>query len=604
MPDFSGFFAAVEKALFEVATWVFLIPKTLYLVLSHPSKVPEYVKSELNPREEGRTRFHGTVSPLLLFLLVALGPFLLVQLVQVPKAPIAGDTAGFVGSPSEFRADFADLPWADWMQVTWSTGRVDSDGWEWPLQHSEPRCFGGWQETSCGCARKVIADDAGPYLEPGNQDEDALDEFVELVSRGKSADEAKAIITESHGICEAEEIYDYWCSPPPGRGCDPVYDRFFALLEEGNSADEAKRIMVAEGVDVNEAQEIFDYWCSAPPGRGCYPVYDRLNELLEEEQADEEALAIVTREYGAEAVEAELSIIDAAFAELDAEGTASASDSSGLDSPERTDDFIGDVLTMHWDEPGLYRVSFKVRDMKSGELIEQSEVHEIVVKQPTGGPGRGSKDKNPDSPRGRANAQAVDTLSGAVDRAPKDSGGELWKLLNSEKTAGLALAFLMFPLVLTLATELHRNRPLTQSTIKPAFYAQCLYLSPFVVSIWIPILLWQYLPEPEDEFLFAFLFAAVIFIWLVIAEVGFVRGERSISRFRAILWLAVPVAFVLSSLVAVAFLAVQHKYAIVEMVGRIVMVLMLVPFIASGFVRLWRWITRKKVERPFHGGEW
>ncbi|NNJ64643.1 MAG: hypothetical protein HKP16_03695, partial [Xanthomonadales bacterium] len=126
MPDFSGFFAAIEKALFEVATWVFLIPKTLYLVLSHPGKVPDYVRGELSPKEGGRTRFHGTVSPLLLFLLVALGPFLLVQMVQVPKAPIAGEKTGLVGERSEFRADFADLPWADWMQVTWSIEGVDS----------------------------------------------------------------------------------------------------------------------------------------------------------------------------------------------------------------------------------------------------------------------------------------------------------------------------------------------------------------------------------------------------------------------------------------------------------------------------------------------
>lgn len=65
-----------------------------------------------------------------------------------------------------------------------------------------------------------------------------------------------------------------------------------------------------------------------------------------------------------------------------------------------------------------------------------------------------------------------------------------------------------------------------------------------------------------------------------------------------------PVGFVVTSLFLVAFFAVQHKYAIVEWVGNIVMVLMLIPFIASGFVKLWRWATRKKVERPFHGGEW
>ena len=134
----------------------------------------------------------------------------------------------------------------------------------------------------------------------------------------------------------------------------------------------------------------------------------------------------------------------------------------------------------------------------------------------------------------------------------KKAGDKINDFFQSFETAGLALAFLMFPLVLTLATELHRGRPLTQSTIKPAFYAQCLYLSPFVVSIWIPILLYRYHPEPEEEFGYALILAVVIFLWLVIAEIRFVRGERTVSRFRSILWLAVPVGFVVTSLFLVA----------------------------------------------------
>jgi hypothetical protein len=597
MSDFSGFFAAIERALFEVATWVFLIPKTLYLVLSHPSKVPEYVRGELSPREEGRARFRGTVSPLLLFLLVTLGPFLLIQLVQVPKAPIEGDPTGFVGSKSEFRANFEEIESAYWMKIIWSVEGMDSENRTWkPDPPLEPICFEGWQKTPCELDRSELAGEADSYPEPELLNEDALDAFMVLVESGKSADEARQVVTEDFGLSEAQDIFAYWCSWPPGPGCDPVHDRFFALVEEGESADEARRSLIDGGVGVAEAQEIYDYWCSAPPGRGCNPAYDRFDDLLADGSTNEEALAAITEEFGTEEAEA-VSSLKAAFDEPDAEVIAQPAEFSGPGSLTLPPDFSGDVLTRTWEEPGRYNVSFEVRDIND-ELIDQSEVHEIVVNRMSppaaDAPARETKDR-----KGRSqHEESQRPQETEADRDPVND------FLQSSETAGLALAFLMFPLVLTLATELHRSRPLTQSTIKPAFYAQCLYLSPFVVSIWIPILLSQYHPEPVEEFGFALLLAAVIFIWLVIAEVGFVRGERSTSRFKAILWLAVPVSFVLISLIVVVFVAVQHKYAIVEWVGNIIMVLMLIPFIASVFVKLWRWATRKKIERPFHGGEW
>jgi hypothetical protein len=167
MSDFSGFFAAIEKALFEVATWVFLIPKTLYLVLSHPSKVPEYVRSELSARDDSRARFHGTVSPLLLFLLVALGPFLLMQLVpELAKAPIEGERTGFVGSQSKFKADYEKIPRADWMKITWSVGSVDSEGGVWNWTYKE-NCFREREPTECEFVESVLSGEADPDQEPG-----------------------------------------------------------------------------------------------------------------------------------------------------------------------------------------------------------------------------------------------------------------------------------------------------------------------------------------------------------------------------------------------------------------------------------------------------
>jgi len=650
MSDLSGFFAAIERALFEVATWVILIPKTLYLVLSHPGKVPEYVKGELRPRDDGSARFQGIVSPLLLFLLVALGPLLLVQVVQLPKAPIEGASTGNVGTESRFRVDFADIPDADSMRITWSIEKADTEWGE--FIHDETHCYEYWQRLDCGQARfselvdegksadearrVIIAEgiDASKAQEiydywcsppPGRgcdpAFDQAFDQFAGLIEAGNSADETRRAIAEAHGAEAAQRIYDYWCSPPPGSGCDPdsdqnfdedfdedfdddfdedfdedsdqAFDQFAELIEAGNSADAARQA-VAEDHGVDTAWELYEYWCSPPPGSGCDPAYDRFVELQNEGKTEQAALDAISREFSPEAAAA-ISGLEAGFAE-----------------PE---DSYSDVFTYTWKEPGVYRIEFEVRDIRSDDLIDQSEVKKIVVEQKpltpaaTDSPERDPHDRQKPPPsRDPTNLDRELQPMGHLDfdkgqnprgNKPGETDAKIQDFFQSFATAAMALAFLMFPLVLTLATELHRGRPLTQSTIKPAFYAQCLYLSPFIVSIWIPILLSQYLPEPGDEYLLALLLAAVIFLWLVIAEVGFVRNERSISRFRAILWLFVPVTFVIASLAVVGFLAFQHKYAIVEYVGRSVMVLMLIPFIASGFVRLWRLVTRKSVESPF-----
>jgi hypothetical protein len=366
-----------------------------------------------------------------------------------------------------------------------------------------------------------------------------LDNFITLVEDGMSVDEARRAVAEEYGLIEAQKIYDYWRDWPPGRGCDPAVDQFFDLVERGNSPDEAARL-VADRFSPVEAQQIYEYWCSWPPGRGCFPARDRFEELLEEAMTEEQARAKVTEEFGAEEVEAQFSR-RAAVIDQAAMGPTAAAAMGDSGSPEPTPYFLGDVLTWPWETPGIYRVRFEVRDMEADELIEQSEVHEIVVKLPqpaADAQGRTVKDKDRLSLPATAKVQEEEPRrlpEQPTGQGQKRAGDKINDFFQSFETAGLALAFLMFPLVLTLATELHRGRPLTQSTIKPAFYAQCLYLSPFVVSIWIPILLYRYHPEPEEEFGYALILAVVIFLWLVIAEIRFVRGERTVSRFRSIL---------------------------------------------------------------------
>jgi len=65
---------SLEGAVFELALWVLLLPKTLLRVLRHPVWVLDYTTAEfLKPEAE---RFDDYVSPVSFWLLVAVGPYL------------------------------------------------------------------------------------------------------------------------------------------------------------------------------------------------------------------------------------------------------------------------------------------------------------------------------------------------------------------------------------------------------------------------------------------------------------------------------------------------------------------------------------------------
>src|SRR5262247_4893054 len=64
----------LEGAVFEMALWVLLLPKTLLRVLRRPVWVLDYTTAEMaKPESE---RFDDYLSPVSFWLLVAVGPYL------------------------------------------------------------------------------------------------------------------------------------------------------------------------------------------------------------------------------------------------------------------------------------------------------------------------------------------------------------------------------------------------------------------------------------------------------------------------------------------------------------------------------------------------
>jgi hypothetical protein len=69
-------FEAVEELVFEVASWVIFIPKTLCKAIFHPGWVARYVVSEAQKKPEERHQEY--MSPILFWLIVGVLPYALI----------------------------------------------------------------------------------------------------------------------------------------------------------------------------------------------------------------------------------------------------------------------------------------------------------------------------------------------------------------------------------------------------------------------------------------------------------------------------------------------------------------------------------------------
>ena len=130
--------------------------------------------------------------------------------------------------------------------------------------------------------------------------EQALDTFAALVEAADepNAEDARRVVADEFGESLATDIYEYWCSPPAYPGCtddqdsyELALDRFGALVDDGNLTAEDARRVVAEQFGESLANELHEYWCSPPAFAGCgQPPFDC--EVPYDEASDFETLTV------------------------------------------------------------------------------------------------------------------------------------------------------------------------------------------------------------------------------------------------------------------------------------------------------------------------
>lgn len=95
--DFLKILRSLEEFLYEIITWLFFYPKTLWRVLRHPGRMADYADHELRDKEDDQ--FIDTISPPLFLMLSVL----LAHLVEVTShstmfTPVSGMTKEFFSS--------------------------------------------------------------------------------------------------------------------------------------------------------------------------------------------------------------------------------------------------------------------------------------------------------------------------------------------------------------------------------------------------------------------------------------------------------------------------------------------------------------------------
>lgn len=102
--DFLKILDSIEEVLYRMALWIVLVPRTLWFILSRPGQIFSYIESELD--KEPDKRFEEYISPVLLWVLVALVPhmMLLDLLANLPDSRVASESL-----------------WIEFMNAPWST---------------------------------------------------------------------------------------------------------------------------------------------------------------------------------------------------------------------------------------------------------------------------------------------------------------------------------------------------------------------------------------------------------------------------------------------------------------------------------------------------
>jgi hypothetical protein len=541
MSQLSDLFATIERLLFELITWFILIPKTLYLILAHPSKVPDYVRGELDLNDNSRARFDGSISPVFLFLLIAIGPFLLLTVIDLPKLTITAPESAYAKKNSEFTAHLIDVPTAVIYRTVWTIG----DKQQVYCQDLE-----GYK-GDCNLLEQEIAWDVFYNLLAQYEPKLTISQIhEELTVSTKLYGDIFYTAAEKRALSlnNANVILGDWCLQPSDNlelvSCEQeidAIDMFIKNIDEGNTIESS----------VSKVQDSFD-------DATAKSVYERYEALYMHDLGASEKTATGTLPFDGQTAYKDITLLD----------LRSSSPDSSM--------FVNASMKLMWNSPGFYTVSLEVFDYNNGELLDIADSIDIWVKHEL------SAQENKRRSEDKVKAKEVDLPH------QQDKKDLFFKAIQSSETMGLAIGFLIFPLIFAMATLLGRGKSLTQATIKPAFYIQCLYLSPFILSIWLPYLLINYAPRAVLNVGLATWVLFIIAIWWFFAELSFIKKDRAISGLKALFWLALPLLFIFVTFICLVFVIDIHRYDIAEGLAKTMMSLMLLTIATSILRSIWK----------------
>jgi hypothetical protein len=117
--DFGKLFQSIEDAVYEVMVWILLLPKTLFRSMFRPRWAIQYVNEEWEKKPEDR--FDEYLSPVLLWLMVAVLPLTVSTLVQNGNIKTVQDLVSALhdGLLSQtlyaMIIPFTYITWMEWM---------------------------------------------------------------------------------------------------------------------------------------------------------------------------------------------------------------------------------------------------------------------------------------------------------------------------------------------------------------------------------------------------------------------------------------------------------------------------------------------------------
>jgi len=110
----------------------------------------------------------------------------------------------------------------------------------------------------------------------------------------------------------------------------------------------------------------------------------------------------------------------------------------------------------------------------------------------------------------------------------------LEEFIQSQRFFWLSLLILLIPLLLSVIMVLHQKAPLSRSCLRPVFYVQCAYFSPWLLSLYAMIGAGQVLVHETELITVAVIVFAAFSLWLAVVEVRYIALALNIDLKHAI----------------------------------------------------------------------